>query len=113
MSQTFRRLVLFCSALCASILLAANALAADQPRHYLYVAAPGVRDYLQYGGHGLLVFDMDNGHKFVKRIPTGGLNAKGQPLNVKGVCASDKTGRIYISTTQQLLCLDLAAGNKT
>jgi hypothetical protein len=76
-------------------------------RRLLYVAEPGIRDYLEYGGHGLLVFDIDNGHKFVKRIPTAGLDAKGKPLNVKGVCANATTKRIYISTTQQLICLDL------
>src|SRR6266702_1219694 len=57
-------------------------------RKLLYVAAPGIRDYLEYGGHGLLVFDIDRGHKFVRRIATGGLDDKGKPLNVKGVCAS-------------------------
>ena len=31
-------------------------------RSLLYVAAPGIRDYLEYGGHGLLVFDIDDGH---------------------------------------------------
>src|SRR5688572_10078639 len=76
-------------------------------RRFLYAAVPGIRNYLEFGGHGLLVFDIDNGHKFVKRIPTGGLDAKGQPLNVKGVCASAATGRIYVSTTQQLLCVDM------
>src|ERR1700678_2594507 len=76
-------------------------------RRFLYVAEPGIRDYLEYGGHGLLVFDIDHGHKFVKRIPTAGLDAKGKPLNVKGVCANAATKRIYISTTQQLMCLDL------
>jgi DNA-binding beta-propeller fold protein YncE len=85
-----------------------TAVSADKEHRYLYVAVPGVRDYLEYGGHGLLVFDIDSGHKFVKRIATGGLDAKGKPLNVKGVCASAKTGRIYISTLQQLLCLDLS-----
>src|SRR5438132_610980 len=39
-------------------------------RKFLYVAEPGVRDYLEFGGHGVIVFDMDNGFKFVKRIPT-------------------------------------------
>ena len=39
-------------------------------RHLLYVAAPGIRNYLEFGGAGILVFDMDNGHKFVKRIET-------------------------------------------
>jgi DNA-binding beta-propeller fold protein YncE len=73
----------------------------------LYVAVPGVRNYLEYGGHGLLVFDRENGHKVVKRIATAGLDAAGKPLNVKGVCANADTNRIYISTTQTLQCLDL------
>ncbi len=75
---------------------------------YLYVATPGVRDYLEYGGHGLLVFDIEQGHKFVKRIPTAGVDKNGKPLNVKGICASSATQRLYISTTRQLMCLDLA-----
>jgi len=32
---------------------------------FLYVAAPGIRDYLEFGGHGVLVFDIDHGHRFV------------------------------------------------
>lgn len=81
----------------------------DQPpvRRLLYVAAPGVRDYLEYGGHGLLVFDIDDGHKFVRRIKTAGTSADGKPLNVKGICACAETGRVYISTIKQLMCLDL------
>lgn len=75
----------------------------------LYVACPGVRNYLEYGGHGLLVFDIDRGHRFVKRIPLGGLDDKGQPINVKGVCASAATGRIYVSTIKTLMCVDLAS----
>jgi hypothetical protein len=84
------------------------ASAVNQQR-LLYVAVPGVRDYLEYGGHGLLVFDIDNGHKFVKRIPTAGFNENGKPRNVKGVCASADTKRIYISTTHTLQCLDLVS----
>ena len=76
-------------------------------RRLLYVAVPGIRDYLEYGGHGLLVFDIDQGHKFVRRIATSGLNKNGKPLNVKGVCASATTKRIYISTLETLTCLDL------
>src|ERR1700758_2278383 len=79
------------------------------PSRRLYVAAPGVRNYLEYGGHGLLVFDIDHGHRFVKRIPTLGLDAQGKPINVKGICASARTGRIYISTIKQLMCLDLVS----
>jgi hypothetical protein len=73
----------------------------------LYVAEPGIRDYLEYGGHGLLVFDIDHGHKFMRRIPTGGLDEKGKPLNVKGICANAISKRIYITTTRTILCLGL------
>lgn len=77
-------------------------------RRLLYVAEPGIRNYLEYGGHGLLVFDIDDGHKFLKRIKTAGLDPKtGLPENVKGVCANAGTGRIYISTTRTMTCLDL------
>jgi DNA-binding beta-propeller fold protein YncE len=73
----------------------------------LYVAEPGIRDYLEYGGHGILVFDIDHGHSFVRRIPTGGVDEKGKPLNVKGICASAITRRVYITTTRTMLCLDI------
>ena len=75
---------------------------------FLYVAAPGIRDYLEYGGHGLLVFDIDRGHRFVRRIKTAGLGEDGKPLNVKGIAASAATRRIYISTIATITCLDLA-----
>lgn len=76
-------------------------------RRFLYVASPGVRNYLEYGGHGVLVFDIDNGHRFVRRIPLRGLDENGKPLNVKGICASAATGRLYVSTLRHLQCLDL------
>jgi len=78
-------------------------------QHKLYVAVPGIRDYLEYGGHGLLVFDIDNEHRFIKRIATAGLDDKGKPLNVKGICASARTRKLYISTTKQLMCIDLVS----
>src|SRR5438046_4976598 len=76
-------------------------------RRLLYVAEPGIRDYLEYGGCGLLVFYMDDGHKFLRRIATPGLDERGKPLNVKGVCANSSSKRIYLSTTRALICLDL------
>ena len=81
--------------------------AAERTSRLLYVATPGVRNYLEYGGHGLVVFDMDQGHKFVKRIKTSGLDSTGKPLNVKGVCASATTKRLFVSTLQSLICFDL------
>jgi DNA-binding beta-propeller fold protein YncE len=76
-------------------------------RRLLYVATPGIRNYTEYGGHGLVVFDIDKGHKFVKRIPTAGLDEAGKPLNVKGICVNSQTHRIYVSTIKTLMSLDL------
>ena len=86
-----------------------SAKALNTERRLLYVATPGIRNYLEYGGHGILVFDINNGHKFVKRIPSAGLDDKGKPMNVKGICASEKTARIYVSTIQTLMCFDLVS----
>lgn len=78
----------------------------EKERHYLYVAEPGIRNYLQYGGAGILVFDMDQGHRFVKRIETpASLAAK--PENIKGICANAKTQRLHFTTLTKLYCLDL------
>ncbi len=106
LTRTFRQLFIFwVLALC----LPAIKLPAQQlmVHHYLYVAVPGIRNDLQYGGHGLLVFDMDHGFRFVKRIPTAGLDKDGQPSNVKGIAVSLFTNCVYISTIQSLQCLNL------
>jgi DNA-binding beta-propeller fold protein YncE len=84
-----------------------TSIAAEKEKRLLYVAVPGIRNYLEHGGHGLLVFDIDGGHKFIKRIKTSGLDSQGKPLNVKGVCVSTSLKRIYITTTRTMTCLDL------
>lgn len=73
----------------------------------LYVACPGIRNYLEYGGHGLLVFDVSDNHRFLKRIPLGGLDESGKPINVKGICANAGTKKLYVSTIKTLQCVDL------
>jgi len=78
--------------------------------HYLYAAVPGIRDYMGYGGHGLLVFDMDHGHRFVKRIATKGFHKDGKPSNVKGIAVSLPLKSIYISTLESLQRIDLVSG---
>jgi hypothetical protein len=75
-------------------------------RHFLYVVAPGIRDYLEFGGAGILVFDMDHDHTFLKRIETP-VSTKPKPENIKGVCAHAATNRLYFSTHTTLYCLDL------
>src|SRR5690349_14878436 len=77
-------------------------------KKYLYVAVPGIRDYLGYGGHGILVFDMNNNHRFVKRIKTSGFHKSGKPSNVKGVAVSLPLNSIFISTLESLQRIDLS-----
>src|SRR5213075_1090096 len=67
---------------------------AAETQRLLYAGAPGIRDYLEYGGHGILVFDISDGHRFIKRIPFGGVDERGKPLNVKGIAASAATKRL-------------------
>ncbi|MEP6749164.1 MAG: hypothetical protein ABJB86_15630 [Bacteroidota bacterium] len=76
-------------------------------KRYLYVATPGIRDYLGYGGHGILVFDINNNHRFVKRIATKGFHADGKPSNVKGIAVSIPLNSVFVSTLETLERIDL------
>ncbi len=98
----------FLTAAAAALTLPVSTLArAAAERRLLYIAQPGIRNYESYGGVGVLVYDIGDGYRFVKRIPTWNLPA-GQPAeNVKGVAASAKTGRLYVSTIRRLGCIDL------
>src|SRR3954469_10896158 len=96
------------AALCLlTVFPSSSRAASSDERHFMYVAVPGIRNYLEFGGHGVLVFDIDNGHKFVRRIPAVGLDAAGKPENVKGTCASAVTRRLYVSSLTKLACFDL------
>ena len=72
----------------------------------LYVVCPGIRDYLEFGGAGILVYDIDHGHKLVKRIETPASRDE-KPDNIKGVCACAATKKLYFTTLTKLYCLDL------
>jgi DNA-binding beta-propeller fold protein YncE len=98
-------------ALLAVLMLPVRAPAAAE-RHYLYVASPGTRNYVEYGGVGLLVFDIDNGYKFVRRIPTWDVPEGKKPENVKGIAASSKTGRVYITSLNRMIAIDAVTGKK-
>jgi DNA-binding beta-propeller fold protein YncE len=78
-----------------------------EEKRLLYVAAPGIRNYVEYGGVGILVFDIANGHRFVKRIPTLEEKKGEAPENVKGIAASADTGRLYVSTPKRVFAIDL------
>jgi len=97
---------------CAAALLVTASHSGDavssNERHLLYVASPGIRNYVEYGGVGILVYDMDNGHKFLRRIPTFDV-PEGQPAeNIKGIAANAATGRVYITTPKRIAAFDLA-----
>lgn len=97
----------------ASLFFVKDARSEDGLTRHLYVASPGIRDYLEYGGHGVMVFDIDNEHSFVRRISLAGygVDESGQPLNVKGICAHASSGRLYVSTKRQLIAIDLLTDN--
>jgi hypothetical protein len=91
----------------ALALRGAGSEAAEKPRRYLYVAEPGIRNYVEFGGVGVLVFDIDDGHKFLRRIPTIPEETDVPPENVKGICAHAQGRRLYISTVKRVVCVDL------
>jgi len=96
---------LFGAALGLFVLIAPTLAATPERR--LYVATPGIRDYLEFGGHGILVFDIDHDYRFIRRIPAAGLNAALKPMNVKGIAVSIPAQRLYVTTLTKLACYDL------
>jgi hypothetical protein len=99
----------------ALVLVAATAPSALQrvaERHFLYVAEPGIRNYVEHGGVGVLVFDMDHGYKFVRRIPSQDVPPGKDPENVKGVAANARTGRLYVTTFKRVIAYDLATDRR-
>jgi len=105
--RSFDLHVVFLSAILAWLPTVSSAAEEAPERHLLYVATPGIRNELKYGGHGVLVFDIRAGHQFVRRIPSAGLAENGQPDNVKGICASASLQRLYVSTIGELISFDL------
>ena len=104
-----RREFIATGAALATVPLSEITRAAAGERRLLYIATPGIRNYVTYGGIGVLVYDIDAGYKFVKRIPTWTPPAGQEPENVKGVEASARTGKLYVSTTKRLGCFDLVS----
>src|SRR5262249_59765921 len=107
--MTVRRLSPCVASLIALALLM-PAVRAQQTQRFLYAALPGVGggNNMKYGGAGILVFDIDHGHKFVKRIPLQGVapdNARQEAI--KGIAAHAGTGRLYVSTSRRVAAYDL------
>ena len=99
-----------------AVLTAVSLLRGQAPsgkvKHLLYVASPGIRNYVEYGGVGILVFDIDDGFRFVKTIPTWNVPPGQKPENVKGIAASAKTGRVYLTSLTRMMALDAITGKR-
>lgn len=94
-------------AACGLIAFWSATLIAEEPtKRYLYVVTPGIRNYLEFGGAGILVYDIDQGHKLVRRIATPA-SRETMPDNIKGVCACAATKRLYFTTRSKLYCVNL------
>jgi len=72
-------------------------------KRYLYLSTPDGAQEEGRSGTGILIFDIDNGHKFVRRIDI--------PIfkeGLRGFTGNLKTRRVYYSTTNRRLgCFDL------
>ncbi len=102
-----RSIISFAQVAAILLIFVASMMGQNRVKKYLYVAEPGIRNYLEYGGHGILVYDMGDDYKLIKRIPTGSLDDKGHPSNVKGICVSLATQCVYVSTIKSLMCISL------
>ena len=92
------------------ILAAALPLPAQQPHRYLYVAEPSDEASVDRAIR-ILVFDIADAHRLVKRIPLWPAPPEGDdPETVRGIAASEATGRLFISTTRRLAAIDLNTG---
>lgn len=77
------------------------AFAAEQ--HLLYLSSPDAAQTEGHSGTGILIFDIDDGHRFLRRIDIP-MFAEG----IRGFTACAATHRLYYSTTNHGLgCFDL------
>ncbi len=92
------------------LLAAAVGLRAQQEHRYLYVAAPSDEVDVDRSIR-ILVFDVADAHRFVKRIPLWPApQAGGEQEAVRGLVADPRTGRVFISTTRRLAAIDVKTG---
>jgi len=104
------RLIAFCCGVLPLLaLFVLRPAAAQQQRRYLYVAVPGAdKDVADHGALGVLVFDIDDQHKLVRRISPWPSPAGAEGEHVRGIAADVETRRLYLSTVGRLAAIDLA-----
>jgi DNA-binding beta-propeller fold protein YncE len=77
-----------------------------QEQRLLYVAVSGSGDADPDRSVRILVFDIANAHRFVRRIPVWPAGSEDGEA-VRGTAAHARTGRLFISTTRRLAAIDL------
>ena len=68
----------------------------SQTKRYLYVSTPDAAQKDYRSGQGILIFDIDQGHKFVRRIDIPAFNE-----GLRGFTGNLKTRRAYFSTSNR------------
>ncbi len=86
------------SFLAISLSITNLALGESQTKRYLYLSTPDGAQEPGRSGTGILIFDIDNGHKFVRRI-----NIPIFKEGLRGFTGNAQTHRVYYSTTNRRL----------
>jgi DNA-binding beta-propeller fold protein YncE len=89
------------------VLIGVARLPAQEQRRYLYVALPGSDDADPDRSVRILVFDIANAHRLVRRIPLWPAVTGDAAEAVRGIASHARTGRLYVSTTKRLAAIDL------
>ena len=83
---------------CIAIFVSIATLASgqSQTKRYLYMSTPDASQKNYVSGQGILIFDIDQGHKFVRRIDIPDFKE-----GLRGFTGSLKTHRAYFSTSNR------------
>lgn len=81
----------------------------DEPRErrYLYVTLPGADGADPDRSIRILVFDIANAHRFVRRLSLWPAARGDDGEAVRGTAAHARSGRLYVSTTKRLAAIDV------
>ena len=97
------RLILIVCTVATAMLPPIASSAEPETRRYLYVSTPDGAQAEGRSGNGILIFDIDNGHKFVRRIDIPVFEE-----GLRGFTGCSATACIYYSlTSQRLGCFNL------
>ena len=99
---------LWCAGVLALTAFLFDSLAAQQMRRHLYVAVPGAEtDLPEPAALGILVFDIDNGHEFVRRISPWPARKGRDGEHARGIAVHTASRRLYLSAIGRLAAIDL------